>query len=127
MLYPLMTSLPKRGMMGKDRVRNLSFRAFVHDFLLGRIILCAIFVIVNPRTGLILNKESRLITLRLKRDVENYDLMRTKGMKPGGRVNIRSHIQEELNSDLGTQKNDPECPHQVPATLTKVGFQVDAL
>ena len=85
------------------------------------------FVILNPRAGLILNKESRLITLRLKRDVENYDLMRTKGMKPGGRVNIRSHIQEELNSDLGTQKNDPECPHQVPATLTKVGFQIDAL
>ena len=70
--------------------------------------------------GLILNKQSRLITLRLKRDVENYGLMRTKGMKPGGRVNIRSHIQEELNNDLGTQKNDPECPNQVPATLTKV-------
>ena len=89
----------------------------MHDF----------FVILNPGKGLILNKESRLITLRLKRDVENYDLMRTKGMKPGGRVNIRSHIQEELNGDLGTQKNDPECPYQVPATLTKVGFHIDAL
>ena len=89
---------------------------------------CTIFfVILNPRKGLILNKESRLITLRLKRDVENYDLMRTKGMKPGGRVNIRSHIQEELNGDIGTQKNDPECPHQVPATLIKVGILIDAL